>query len=658
MFLTSSRISLFLFCLFSLLIISKPILAGEDWKPITPTELSAKTPMVEPDADAEAIFWEVRLDDSSTDELAYRHYIRVKIFTERGREKFSKIDIPFLKGKKVKDVAARIIRPDGSITELKKDDIFEREIVKAGGIKVKAKSFAVPNIEPGVILEYRYREYFQGDSLGGERLIFQRDIPIQKISYYVKPFPNNALSAEYFNMEEVQFKKDKGGFFVASLEKVPAFKEEPRMPPEDQVRSWVLLYYTSFTTNSSLLNALGQWAIFSGGISPTFKEATKPSKEIKALATELTNGLSTSDEKLRKMYEYTQTQVKNISYDTVMTDDERRKVKNKNANDVLKRKMGDSADIDILFASLTQAAGFDSQLVFSGDRNEFFFNPERNGHRSFVHPACIAINVDGRWRYFNPGTPYLPFGALVWNEEKTFGILIGKDKFSWQQTPITTYDKSLAKRTGKLKLLEDGTLEGEIKLEYTGHQAISRRRSGFDDSETKRQEDFKAEIKEKMSTAEISNLTIENFADNTKPLIYSYKINIPNYAQKTGKRLFLQPGFFEYGEKPVFSSATRKYDIHFPYPWSENDQIEILLPKGFSLDNADRPRGIEDPSKIGSLDINIAVTNDQSALIYKRNFHFGGGGNVLFPAETYLQLKNMFDAFHTSDSHTITLKQN
>lgn len=652
------RISLVLSFFAPLLFISQTAFAGEDWKPISPEEMSLKTPKVESDADAEAIFWEVRLDDSSDSELAYRHYIRVKIFTERGREKFSKIDIPFLKGKKVKDVAARIIRPDGSITELKKDDIFEREIIKAGGIKVKAKSFAVPNIEPGVILEYRYREYFQGDSLGGERLIFQRDIPIQKISYYIKPYPDMNLSAEYFNMADVKFTKDKGGYFLASLDNVPSFKEEPQMPPEDQVRSWVLLYYTSISTNSQLLNSAVRWAMFSGGISPEFKNVTKPSKEIKALATELTNGLSTSDEKLKKMYEYAQTQVKNISFDPVMTDDERKKIKNKNANDVLKRKMGDSADIDIFFASLSQAAGFESQVVFSGDRSEFFFNPERNGHRSFVHPACIAINVDGRWRYFNPGTPYLPYGSLVWNEEDTYGILIGSEKFSWARTPLTTYDKSLAKRTGKFKLLEDGTLEGDVKIEYTGHQAISRRRSGFDDSETKRQDDFKAELKERISTAEISNLTMENFADNTKPLVYSFKINIPGYAQRTGKRLFFQPGFFEYGVKPLFSSASRKYEIHFPYPWSENDEIEISLPKGFSLDSADAPRNVEDPKRIGSLDINIGVTKDQSALVYKRKFHFGGGNNVLFPAATYPQLKNMFDAFHTSDSHTITLKQN
>ena len=68
------------------------------WRPVTPEELALKTPKVEADADAEAIFWEVRLDDKSDSKLTYSHYVRVKIFTERGRERFSKMDIPFEKG--------------------------------------------------------------------------------------------------------------------------------------------------------------------------------------------------------------------------------------------------------------------------------------------------------------------------------------------------------------------------------------------------------------------------------------------------------------------------------------------------------------------------------------------------------------------------------
>src|SRR5450432_3948503 len=66
---------------------------GEEWRPVNPADLALKAPVVEPEADAEAIFWDIRIDDAGTSDLVLQHYIRIKIFTERGREKESKVDI-------------------------------------------------------------------------------------------------------------------------------------------------------------------------------------------------------------------------------------------------------------------------------------------------------------------------------------------------------------------------------------------------------------------------------------------------------------------------------------------------------------------------------------------------------------------------------------
>jgi hypothetical protein len=107
----------------------------------------------------------------------------------------------------------------------------------------------------------------------------------------------------------------------------------------------------------------------------------------------------------------------------------------------------------------------------------------------------------------------------------------------------------------------------------------------------------------------------------------------------------------------VFSSADRKYDIYFHYPWSENDHIEITLPTGYALDSADAPAAVADPGKIGSLTIKMKTDTAQTYLIYDRKFHFGREGNYLFQASSYQPLKNLFDAFYQADSHTITLKQ-
>lgn len=635
-----------------LLVFSSAVFAQTQWLPVSPGELQMKTPQVEPDADAEAIFWNVSLDDKKSSKLSYKHYVRVKIFTERGRERFSKFDIPFTKGKKVENVAARVIKPDGSIVELQPSDIFERDIITIRKTKIKAKSFAVPAIEPGVIVEYQYDEIIKGDSVSGERLVFQRDIPMQKVTYHIRPFAGTNLRFNFYNMPETPFVEDRNrkGFYYATLTNIPSFKEEPYMPPDDEVKRWVYLRYESIGT-------LFQWNFLSTGYSEFLKKVSKPNKEIKLKVAELTAGATSDEERLRRLYDFTQKQIKNLSFDRSLTEEQRENVKIKDADDVLRNRMGNSAYIDLLFASLARAADFEINIVLSGDRSDNFFNPDKYPFSNFIRPACIAVKVGNDWKYFNPGAPYLPFGKLVWYEEETRAMLVGNGGFVWRTTPLSDHTQSPAKRTGKFKLSDDGTLDGFVKIEFDGHQAINRRRESYLDSPNKREEEFKEEIKRRISTAEISDLSVENFDDISKPLTYSFKIRVPNYAQKTGKRLFFQPGFFEYGSNPVFSAATRNHAIYFPYPWSEQDEIEIEMPKDFELENAENPGEIADPSKIGVLDIKIGVAKDSNILKYNRKFYFGGNNKILFPVEVYNPLKNLFDAFHKSDTHPLTLRQ-
>ena len=203
-------------------------------------------PLVEKDADAEAIFWEVRVsyEDSGGDPgTVLNHYVRIKIFNERGRESQSKVEIPAVKFRgrnvKIKDIAARTIKPDGSIVELKKEDVFERDVMKANGIKVKAMTFAMPGVEAGSVIEYRWREVREGIS-GYERFQFSRDIPVQQVKYWIKPYKHAlvndegkavGLRAQTFQTgSRGAFIKEKDGSYSMTLSKVAAFREEPRIP--------------------------------------------------------------------------------------------------------------------------------------------------------------------------------------------------------------------------------------------------------------------------------------------------------------------------------------------------------------------------------------------------------------------------------------------
>jgi hypothetical protein len=625
---------------------------GEEWRPVDPSELAMKTAMVDPDADAEAIFWDIRVDDGGDSDLVLSHYIRIKIFTEHGREQESKIDIPFLSGTKIKDVAARTIKPDGSIVELAKDDVLEKTVVKVNGLKLRTKSFAFPGIEPGAIIEYKWKEVISDSSANNMRLDFQREIPIQSITYHIKPSSNvaGAFDVRPFNMPRPEFQKEKNGFQSTTVTKMPAFREEPLMPPEDNVRSWAMIKYQNIFT------LLAGYQVMAHELFIVSQPYLKVDDEIKRKSAEIIAGATTPEEKLEKIFAFCRANIKNTSdKSSGFTREEIKKLKeNKKSADTLKRGVGPGIDIDLLFGALANAAGFDARLALAPDRGKRFF--DRNVVvPGALRPANIAIRFGETWRFFDPGFHYITPGMLRWQEEGV-DALIADASPTWVKTPLSPPDKSRETRVATLHLDENGTLEGDVTIEYTGHLAVERKALNDDDSPNQREENLKEAMKRRLSTADLTNIVIENVTDSSKPFLYKYHVRVPEYAQRTGKRLFLQPAFFEKGIGPLFASSTRKYEIYFHFPWSEEDKVTITLPKGYALDNADSPAPIA-AGEICRYTVKMGVTKDQTTLVYNRSFFFGRENVLLFPAETYGPLKRLFDEINKADNHTITLKQ-
>jgi hypothetical protein len=625
----------------------KGIASDEPWRPIGLSDLALKSPLVEPDADAEAIFWDVRVDDSK--ELVLSHYVRVKVFTKRGCEQEGKISISYSSGIKIRDIAARTIAPNGSITELANEDIFDRVLAEARKKNVRATSFAFPNLEPGAIIEYKWAEVISNASANGMRLQFQRDIPVQSIHYHIKPAHSSdaGLRVLAYNMPTPHFEKEENGFYGTTVTNMKAFHPEPLMPPEETVRSWAVINYTLASSEFAYTRLANRLYY---GLQPFLKV----DDDVKVKSAEIVAGASTPEEKLERISAFCRTNIKNINdkMSGVATEDIEKLKENKKPADTLNRGVGSPFDIDLLFAALANAAGFDARVAMLPDRSKTLFH-KNNVVPGSLRPAIIAVVVGRAWQFFDPGFHYLTPGMLRWQEEGVDALIT--DAYPvWTRTPLSAPDKSKEVRVATLQLNEDGTLEGDIRVEYTGHFAVEQKEINEDDSPNQREETLKESLKRRLSTAELSKIVIENITDPIKPFVYRYHIRVPDYAQRTGKRIFLQPAFFEKGAPPVFSVSARKYPVYIHFPWSEDDTVTITLPKGYVIENADAPAPIS-AGRVTRYLAKIEVSKDASTIVYHRSFFFGGDDRLLIPAESYAQVKTLFDEVSKSDNYTIML---
>ncbi len=142
-----ASISLFLLCVTTT---PRSAPAGDDWQAIAPEDLALKDNPASPGAHAMILYRESMVD---ANQGSVREYMRIKIFTEEGRKE-ANVEIPFVKGfDDIQDVRARTIRPDGTVVNYEGKP-FEKTVVKVSGYKVLAKTFTLPEVQPGCIIEY------------------------------------------------------------------------------------------------------------------------------------------------------------------------------------------------------------------------------------------------------------------------------------------------------------------------------------------------------------------------------------------------------------------------------------------------------------------------------------------------------------------------
>jgi hypothetical protein len=158
------------------------------------------------------------------------------------------VELPYFGRRRVRDIEGRTIAPDGRITELRDQDVFERTIVQTSGLKVRAKTFVLPAAVPGSIIEYRWREIRDDTIANYLELPFQREVPVHEAHYHLKPLDvrdiGYRMRTQGFNLSSLPVPvREDGGYYRIVARNLPALKKEPYMPPESSLKACMLVFY-------------------------------------------------------------------------------------------------------------------------------------------------------------------------------------------------------------------------------------------------------------------------------------------------------------------------------------------------------------------------------------------------------------------------------
>lgn len=462
----------------------------DDFRPVNQQELAMKENPAAPGAHAMILEWTDDKDDRESNEKVYQ---RIKIFDNEGK-KYADIEIPYIKNYfQINSVKGRTIKPDGTIVPFT-GQVFEKMVVKSRDFKFLAKTFSLPDVQPGSIIEYRYTKSWDEYVLHGSYWEPQTDLFIKKAHFSIKQYQGEfAMYWTAFRLPiGATVKKGDNGTFYLDLENIAPFDDEGLRPPDGELKPRVQFWYSRKEIETDLdkfwkqvgkewNSAVEDFIGNRGGIRDAVATIVSPS--------------DTPEQKLQKIYARVQ-QVKNLTYFAQKTDVELKKEKVKDANnieDVWKNGYGRRNSINRLFVGLARAAGFQASVVRVGQRDAVFFRKNLQDEDQLDGEVAV-VNVNGTDVYLDPATPFCPYGLLSWENTGVTGIRLAKDGGTFVTTPQPDHTQAITARTARLKF-EDGGLNGKVYVQFRGQRALRWRLAGIKEDEVEFKKDLEDEVK-------------------------------------------------------------------------------------------------------------------------------------------------------------------
>jgi Domain of Unknown Function with PDB structure (DUF3857) len=636
----------FLASIATFIALSLPAYAAEDWLPISQDELKMTSEPKAPGAPAIYLYRQVDGDDVSGHQTVYE---RIKILSEEGR-KYANVEISFLKGRdKIKDIQARTIQTDGSIVNLAAKP-YETTIVKAKGVKYLAKTFSMPDIHVGSIIEYRYTNEMNPYWVYDSYWLLSAELFTRYAKFSLRRSPSFALRWSWPNglPEGSQPPKEDHGIVRLEARNIAAFEFEDYLPPEREMKMRIDFVYESWNKESEPAK---YWEKFGKA---QFEANEKFLDKRKAMEQALATIVQPSDDprtKLQKIYARVQ-QLRNYSFEREKSWQEQEREKRRDidhVDDVWKQQAGNGSAINFLFVGLVRAAGMDVSFVEVSTRDSYFFNPKLMNSTQ-LNNNVVLVRLAGKDLYFDPGTAHLPFGLLPWHETGVKGFIAAKEGGTWIETPRPDCDTTRVERKADLRLTEDGVLQGKVTVTLTGLEAFGMRIDAEDEDDIARKKMLEDSMRE--AVAAESEVTLTNqpeWSGSSPTFTAEFSIKVEGWVMSAGRRQLFPTGLFGADEKHVFEHANRVHPIYFHFPSVTTDDVVVALPSGWQIENLPAPAYQDHTLVI----FKTNAVNDRGSLHISRTLRI----NILLLDTSYYQaLRDFFQNVRSGDEQQVLLR--
>jgi uncharacterized protein DUF3857 len=616
---------------------------SDPWLPIDPAELSMTSEPLAPGAQAIYLYREIDQDDN----LGYAdYYTRIKILNDEGK-KWGNVEIPYDTGiVTISNISARTIHPDGTIS-VWQGKALDQTVVKARGVKVIEKTFSMPDVETGSIIEYKFREGWDSQMLYRTTWFVTTDLFTRKINLKLTPYGDAYIMYEWQRLGQgVAPTRASDGVITFTEQNLPGTEDEEYRPPDDVIDAKIDFYYTDAPNK----DAAKYWKAIGKAWNDTDDKFIGHSSAIRDEADKVAPAGDPPETRLRKLYARAQ-QIRNLSYgpDKTAAEIKAQKLKdNANAEDVLKNGYAYGTSINLFFVALARAAGFDASFVNVSERADFFFNARILDARQLEYANVDVVTLNGQNLFLDPADEHCAFGELTWQETGVQSLKLDSNGGTFVTTTPSKSADAVIARSATLTLADDGMLTGKLVVTFSGQEALDRRQVADLQDDVVRRKTLTDEVTSWLSAGATATLTNQpDWAGSDAPLRAEFDVRMKPVGATSGHLVLMSETFFA-TPLPEFDHPLRTYPVYFAYPWEYHDDVTLTLP--VALQAGDLPAPVDNSTPFG-VD-RLSCVNQSGTLHFQHTITLAG---IYYDIQYYGALRDYLDEARHADQQQVML---
>ena len=543
----------------------------------------------------------------------------------------------------------------GQEYEVKDKDALERSMGDQQEFSdTKQKILVLPGADVGTVVGFEY-EHKRRPYLFQDQDYFQSIIPVERGRYTLHLPPGWEYRADWINHPEIK-PLEQNDTYVWELTDLPAIESENNEPPYRALASELVVTFFSQKIREQTYRTWNDLGIWYSQLTTGVRE---PSPALQQRVQELAPSSLPLFSRIQALAHFAQHDVRYFAIEIGIGG-----WKPHPAAETFSHRYGDCKDKATVLSAMLAQIGIKSYYMPIHDERGIYTEktPPNSGFNHMIlaiqlpdtvtqkMPAIYNHPKLGRLLIFDPTNEWVPLGQIPSYEQDSYALLVTDNGGELIHLPVSSPELNRIERTAKLKLLPDGTLQGEIEEVRTGYSAMLGRVYMQHESQNDRKKMLEHFWGPTLGNFKVDSFELQNADDIDKSLVLRYKFTAEHYAKSAGPLLLVRPHVV--GEMAGYLDPVkpRHYAYEFDAPFSRSENVEIILPDGYKVDE------LPDPVKT---DLPFAVytsntQNEGNTLRYKREYKMG---TTQVPADRIMQLKKLFGEINSDEKNMAVLKK-